>query len=204
MVKVKVCGITNFEDASKAVYYGASALGFVFYKKSPRYISPSKARTIIQALPPFITTAGVFVNLKERAIRDICHFTRISTVQMHGNEDPSLCKRLKEFRLIKAFRVGMDFNFNRVKKFKVDAYMFDTFKEGQYGGTGETFPWEILKGKKLDRPVILSGGITAKNIKDAVSTVNPYAVDVSSGLEKKPGIKDPKLIREFFKTINEE
>ena len=159
MIKVKVCGITNQEDALKAVYYGAWALGFVFYNKSPRYISPSKARKIIEALPPFVTPVGVFVNHKERAIRDICQFTRINTIQLHGDEEPAFCKRFKDYKIIKAFRVGEKVDFNSLSKYKVDAYLFDTYEENAFGGTGKTFNWELLSGRKFDKPYILAGGL---------------------------------------------
>ena len=199
MMKVKICGITNHEDAQKAMYYGAYAAGFIFHKKSPRYVSPSKARKLIEALPPFIVPVGVFVDLKEKAVRDICQFTRIRTVQFHGEETPLYCKRFTDYKIIKAFRVNDMFDPVGVRKYKVDAYLFDTFQENVIGGTGKTFNWEVLKGHKFEKPVILSGGLTAENVADAIGSVNPYAVDVSSGVEKSPGIKDPRKIREFMK-----
>lgn len=200
-VKIKICGITNIDDAAKAVYYGANALGFVFYKKSPRYISPSKARRIVEAMPPFVTPVGVFVDQKERAIREILKFTRISTVQFHGDEDPAFCTRFSDVKIIKAFRVGQDFDIERVKKYKVDAYLFDTYQEAQFGGTGKTFNWDIIKNVKWIKPVILSGGLKSENIRDALETVKPDSIDISSGVEKMPGIKNHNLIREFFETV---
>ncbi|MCA9404049.1 MAG: phosphoribosylanthranilate isomerase [Candidatus Omnitrophica bacterium] len=198
MMKVKICGITNHEDAQKAMYYGAYAAGFIFHKKSPRYVSPSKARKLIEGLPPFIVPVGVFVDLKEKAVRDICQFTRIRTVQFHGEETPLYCKRFADYKIIKAFRVNDMFDPVGVRKYKVDAYLFDTFQENVIGGTGKTFNWEVLKGHKFEKPVILSGGLTAENVAEAIGSVNPYAVDVSSGVEKSPGIKDPRKIREFM------
>jgi phosphoribosylanthranilate isomerase len=199
--KIKICGITNIEDASKAVYYGAHALGFVFYKKSPRYISPSKARRIIEALPPFIEPVGIFVNIKERAVKDILSFTRIKTVQFHGDEDQVFCKRFTQSKIIKAFRVDRFFDPQIANKFKVDAYLFDAYQEDEYGGTGKTFNWDILKDVKLEKPVVLSGGLNPTNVKDAIGSVHPYCVDVSSGVEKSPGIKSPQLIREFCEAV---
>lgn len=202
MVKVKICGITNSDDALKAAHYGATAVGFVFHKKSPRYVSPSKVKKIINELPPFVTPVGVFVNLNDRAIRDICRFTGIRTLQFHGNEDPGMCQRFaREYNVIKAFRVDDAFNFEQVEKYKVSGYLFDTYHESAFGGTGKQFNWELLKGKKFARPVILSGGLNAGNIKQAIDTIQPYAVDISSGVEKSPGIKDPRLIRDFFVTL---
>ena len=202
-MKVKVCGITNKDDAGRAAYYGASALGFIFHKKSPRYVSPSRAKKIISELPPFVIPVGVFVNLSEKAINDICRFTKIRTIQLHGDESATFCKRMrKNYKVIKAFRVDELFDVNIVKKFDVDAYLFDTYKEGVEGGTGETFNWSAIAGQKFDAPVILSGGLKAENVQEAISVVNPYAIDVSSGLEKTPGIKDPRKVRAFFDLID--
>ena len=201
MVKVKVCGITNSDDAGRAIHYGASALGFIFYNKSPRFISPSKARRLIEGLPPFVTPVGVFVNQGERAIRDICRVTRIGTIQLHGDEEPNFPKRFKDFKIIKAFRLDPFFDFNSVAKYKVDAYLFDTHQKDSFGGTGVTFDWNRLTPYKFEKPVILAGGLNAENVKSAIETVNPYAIDVSSSLELSPGVKDPKLVRAFFEAI---
>ena len=201
MTKVKICGITNYEDVQKAAYYGAWAVGFVFHKKSPRYISPSKARKLVDSLPPFITPVGVFVDQKERAIKEICKVTHINTVQFHGNEDTIFCKRFQDYKIIKAFRVDVMFDPNKVNKYKVDAYLFDAYQENVPGGTGKTFNWDLIKDQKFIRPVMLSGGLNPDNVGKAIDDVNPYALDISSGLEKSPGVKDPKLIRAFFDSI---
>ena len=202
MVRVKVCGLTNAEDAKKAVYYGAWAVGFIFSKKSPRYVSPSRARKIIELLPPFVTPVGVFVDQSERAVRDICKFTRIRTLQFHGEENPAYCKRFSDFKIIKAFRIGEYFPGDIITKYKVDAFLFDTYQEGVSGGTGKTFNWDVLKDQKITKPIILSGGLDSQNIQKAMDAVKPYAVDVSSGVEKSPGIKDPRMIRAFFDAAN--
>lgn len=202
MVRVKVCGLTNIEDVKKAVYYGAWAVGFIFSKKSPRYVSPSRVRKMVEALPPFITPVGVFVDQSERAVRDICKFTRIRTVQFHGEEKPVYCKRFSDFKIIKAFRIGEYFPVDIIKKYKVDAFLFDTYQDGVEGGTGKTFDWDALKDQKIEKPVILSGGLNSRNIQQALDSVKPFAVDVSSGVEKSPGIKDPRLIRAFFDAAN--
>jgi phosphoribosylanthranilate isomerase len=201
MVKVKICGITNSEDALKAAFYGAWAVGFVFYKKSPRYVSPSKVKKIISELPPFVTPVGVFVDQNDRALRDICGFTGIRTLQFHGREEPGLCHRFREYSVIKAFRIKDEFNFDQLNRYKVQGYLFDAFQDDALGGTGKQFDWDLLKGKTFQKPFILSGGLNASNIRQAVEAVNPYAVDVSSGVEKSPGIKDHRLIRDFFATI---
>jgi phosphoribosylanthranilate isomerase len=201
MVRVKVCGITSYEDAAKAVYHGAWAIGFVFAKKSPRYISPSRARKIIEGLPPFVTPVGVFVDQSEKAVKDICRFTRIQTIQFHGDEKTVYCKRFGDFKIIKAFRIGDFFPIDSIKRYKVDAYLFDTFEQGRHGGTGKKFNWDMLRDRSLDRPFILSGGLNSQNVREAIKTTKPFAVDVSSGIEKSPGVKDPRLMRAFFDAI---
>ena len=201
MVRVKICGITNSEDASKAVYYGAWALGFIFYKKSPRYISPSRARKIIEDLPPFVTPVGVFVNHKERAVADICHFTRIQTIQLHGDETEMFCRRLKNYKIIKAFRIHDRFDFSKIASYPVSAFLFDTYQEGVEGGTGKTFSWSLLNEQKFKKPFILSGGLNPQNVQEAIRETQPFAVDVTSGVEKSPGIKDPQLMKAFLKAI---
>ncbi|OGX28320.1 MAG: hypothetical protein A2705_01290 [Omnitrophica WOR_2 bacterium RIFCSPHIGHO2_01_FULL_52_10] len=203
MTRVKICGITSIEDAQMAVDAGASALGFIFHKKSPRYVSPSKVRPIIEALPPFVTPVGVFVNGSEHAVRDICRLARIATVQFHGEESPGYCKRFKHFKIVKAFRVKDTFDFKSILQYKVDAYLFDTFQEetASFGGTGKTFNWELLKNYKFDKPVILSGGLNPENVRQAIEAVRPYAVDVASGVEKSPGIKDYRLVQAFFTAL---
>ncbi len=200
-VKIKICGITNKEDAFLAAQFGAWALGFVFYKKSPRYISPSNARKIIQELPPFVMPVGVFVNQGYGAIQDIAEFCGISTLQLHGDETPQFCGRFRSQKIIKAFRVGDDFDISGLSQFKVSGYLFDAFQEDTFGGSGKTFNWEIIKGKKFPKAVILSGGLNPQNVAQAVQEVNPYAVDVSSGVEQAPGKKNYRLLQEFFAAV---
>ena len=200
-VKVKICGITNRQDAILAAKLGADAIGFVFYKKSPRFISPYKVKRIIDDLPPFVTPVGVFVDQKAGAIMDIADFCGITTLQLHGNEDVDACRRLKKYRLIKAFRVNEEFDFTKTAAFPVQSYLFDTHQEDAFGGTGKTFNWGLLADKKFTKPFILSGGLNPQNIFQAVKEVKPYAVDASSGLEKAPGEKDERLLRDFFLNI---
>ena len=200
-IKVKICGITNKQDAVLATKLGAWALGFIFYKKSPRYVSPYKAKRIIEDLPPFVTPVGVFVDQKEGAVKDIVDFCGITTVQLHGDEEPSACRRLKNYKIIKAFRVHEQFDFTRPVHFPASAYLFDMYQEDAVGGTGKTFNWGLLKDKEFPRPFILSGGLNPQNVAEALQTVRPYAVDVSSGLERAPGEKDERLMREFFSAL---
>ncbi len=198
MVKVKICGITNKADAQKATDLGAWALGFIFAKQSPRSISPYKARTIIKELPPFVTPVGVFVNQKAGAVMDIADFCGIQTLQFHGDESPMYLRRFKKFQCIKVFRVGDDFNISGLSQFKASAFCFDTFRSDTYGGSGQVFNWDVIKGKKFPVPVILSGGLNPENVAQAIKELNPYAVDVASGVEKAPGKKDHRLLEEFL------
>lgn len=202
MVKVKVCGITNAEDASTAVQMGADALGFIF-AKSPRRIRPQKARDIIQRMPPFVTTVGVFVDQDLGAIRKIMEFCRLDMVQLHGDESPAFCRKLAP-HAVKAFRLkdAQSLEPMALYRGKVRALLLDTFQEGIAGGTGATFDWRLAReAMDLGMPVILSGGLGPSNIKQAVTMVRPYAVDVNSGIEKSPGKKDPALIRALMEQI---
>ncbi len=199
MTRVKICGITCREDALRAVAAGAWALGFVFHKKSPRYIGPYKARAIIRALPPFVTAVGVFVDQKEGAVKDIIDFCRLGTVQFHGAETPQYCRRFPGVKVIKAFRVGAGFDPDQVRSYPTAAYLFDTHVEGVPGGTGVPFDWKrIRRVKDFGRPIILAGGLTALNVGEAVERLRPYAVDVSSGVESAPGRKDPRKLAALF------
>lgn len=201
MTKVKICGITNVEDAFAAVKAGADALGFVFYKKSPRYISPSKAKRIIEALPPFVGKVGVFVDERAGAVRDIISFCGIDTVQFHGQEDHHECHRFKRYgvKIIKAFRVKDCLDLEAIRAYRVHAILLDAYSEHSYGGTGTAFNWGLLQDARLHLPVILSGGLNPQNIEEAIRIVKPYAVDVSSGVECEPGKKDHSLVRVFLK-----
>ncbi len=205
MVRVKVCGITNMDDALKAARLGAWALGFIFYKKSPRFIAPAKAKKIIEALPPFITPVGVFVNNNSGAIRDIINHCGLRAVQLHGDEDHHFCHRLRRYKVktIKAFRVGADFNPSIVEAFKVDAFLFDTHSDDAYGGTGKTFDVSAIKTLKSGTiPIILSGGLNQQNVIAPVNELKPYAVDVNSGVEKSEGIKDHHKMKDFIDIVS--
>lgn len=199
-VKVKVCGITNLEDALKAVIAGADALGFVFYKKSPRYIAIERASAIIKSLPKRITKVGVFVNARTKDIRKAAKLCQLDILQLHGNETPELCSKFKGYKVIKAFRIKNKFKPEDILKYKVFAYLLDTYSKSRFGGTGKKFNWGLASGlKKLARPVFLSGGLNARNVSRAVSLLNPDWVDVSTSVEKKAGIKNHKLIKAFIK-----
>lgn len=201
MPKVKICGITNTEDALWAAECGSDAIGFIFYNKSPRYIEPDKAKTIIAALPPFIITVGVFVNEDYNDIRDIADLTGIAAIQLHGEESPSYCN-LVEGKLIKAIRVKNEKSIETMKKYDVNAFLLDSFNKDSYGGSGLTFDWNLAKKATEYGKVILSGGLNPDNVTEAIKKVGPYGVDVSSSVEKSPGIKDKKKVKEFIERVN--
>ncbi len=197
-VKVKICGITTLEDAEAALRYGAYALGFIFFKKSARYIAPEATRKIISELPPRTTTVGVFVDSPAEEVNAIVRESGINTVQLHGSESPEECSRIENAKVIKAFRVSGKETIAKISKYNVFAILLDTFVEGVHGGTGKTFDWNIAIEAKVYGPLILSGGLTPDNIADAVETVRPYAVDVSSGVESSPGVKEHDLVKLFI------
>lgn len=196
MVKVKICGITNLEDAFAAVDYGADALGFVFYKGSPRYISPETAKEIIRQLPPFITTVGVFVDEPTSNIEDILKSVPLDVVQFHGHESPEACMLFR--RGIKAIRVKELSDLEPLKRYTVSAFLLDTYTPESLGGTGQIFNWDIAVAAKQFGKIILAGGLNPENIEKAIRWVRPYAVDVSSGIEKEKGKKDLKRMKLFI------
>jgi phosphoribosylanthranilate isomerase len=202
MVRVKICGITNIEDALAAARLGADALGFVFYPKSPRYIPPDRAAEIINAVPPFVTTVGVFVDPSPDELERVIERCRLDYVQLHGSESPQFCCEMSLSlgrRIIKAFRVKDETSLRRMRIYEVDAYLLDTYRSDLPGGTGLTFGWEVAYNLDVDRAhLILAGGLNPENVRDAVRLVRPWAVDVSSGVEIEPGRKDHDKIRRFI------
>ena len=202
MVKIKVCGITNIEDAILAVESGADAIGFVFYKPSPRYIDPKLAREIIDRLPPFINSVGVFVDEDEKKVQGIVDLCRIDTIQLHGSESPEFCERFKQ-KVIKAIKVKGEQSLTDIDRYRVSAYLLDTYSDKTPGGTGRGFDWDIALQAKKYGPVILAGGLSPENVVDAIRKVRPYGVDVSSGVEKNPGKKDADKLRRFIEKVRE-
>jgi phosphoribosylanthranilate isomerase len=200
MVRVKICGITNLEDASYAVRQGADALGFVFYKKSPRYIKPEKARAIISQLPKFVQKVGVFVNAREASIRKIARNLKLDILQLHGNESREFCDRFRDFKIIKAFRVKEKNSLANLSKYDVWAYLFDGYAADEFGGTGRALDWRLLSClKTLKKITFLSGGLNPENVRMALKIFSANWVDASSSLEKRPGKKDPDKIKRFIK-----
>ena len=197
MVRAKICGITNREDALCAVDYGADALGFIFYKKSPRYIAPEKAAEIVFDLPPFVTSVGVFVNASERHVDVAVKLAGLRAIQLHGDEPPEACLG-HAVPVIRALRVGSDFDAQTMQSHLVNTFLLDTARAGSYGGTGEVFDWAKAREAKAYGRIILSGGLNPDNVREAIEQVAPYAVDTSSGVEAEPGKKDPKKVRDFL------
>ncbi len=195
-VRVKICGITRGEDALAAVESGADALGFVFYSGSPRHIRLEAARDIIRELPPFVTTVGVFVDEDPSTISEIVEAAGIDVVQLHGGEPEEVCRLWP--RVIKAFRVRELTDLDAVARYRVSAYLLDTYSPDMPGGTGQVFNWDIALEAKRFGPVVLAGGLTPENVDRAVRWVRPYGVDVSSGVEREKGVKDEEKVRLFI------
>ena len=203
-VKLKICGITNLEDAWMAVKLGAGALGFIF-APSPRQIGVQRVRRIIRAIPPFVMTIGVFVNEAAVAIREIMQYCGLDRVQLHGDESPAFCDEFMPY-VIKAIRVkdASSLQIGQAYQGKVRALLLDTYSKEKVGGTGKTFDWELaIKIKKQGTPIILSGGLTPSNIAAAIRAVRPYAVDVNSGVEERPGKKSHTLIRDLTENVRQ-
>lgn len=199
-MRVKVCGITREEDALVAVQEGAHMLGFIFVPSSPRYVGPESARSIIAQLPDDVLPVGVFVNATTAEIRKNVDTTGIRLIQLHGDESPEAVRGF-DLPIWKAFRVRPGFDPSTLMRFTVDGFLLDAYVPGQNGGTGTTFDWEFaVAAKKLGR-IILSGGITSENVAEAIRTVSPYAIDVSSGVESSPGIKDARKVKQLFDAI---
>ncbi|MEJ2671279.1 MAG: phosphoribosylanthranilate isomerase [Deltaproteobacteria bacterium] len=202
MVKIKICGITNLEDALLAAELGADALGFIFYPKSPRYLAPETAREIIFHLPPFVTSVGVFVNEEAAMVQNLAARVGLDWLQLHGQESPDYCQSLGR-RVIKGFRLKDAGSLTELEPFQgaVQAFLLDTYKKGQVGGTGETFDWRLAREAQKFGQIILAGGLTPENVAQAIKVACPQAVDTASGTEAAPGRKDPARLREFFAAV---
>jgi len=202
VVKVKICGITNLEDALASLFAGANAIGFVFYDKSPRFISPERAANISRILPKKIKRVGVFVNEEAAKVKKIAKLCNLDLLQFHGQESPEYCRKFKGYKIIKAFRINDKEDLAGVSRYKTFAYLFDSFSRTKLGGTGKKFNWKILaQTAKMEPIVFLSGGLAAGNVRKAIKLAKPDWVDVSSSLEIRPGKKDHKKIEKFMRGI---
>jgi len=205
MVQVKICGITNLEDAYGAVKAGADALGFNFYPGSPRYVTPSDAYSIIECLPADTLCVGVFVNESPETVARIANQAGLSGLQFHGDETPEYARAFdyqlvgRRFR-IKALRVGAGFNPETAARYETDAILLDAFDAQARGGTGQRIDWEVARRtRELVPRLFLAGGLSLDNIEEAIRTVEPYGVDACSGLESEPGRKDWARVRDFIR-----
>jgi phosphoribosylanthranilate isomerase len=208
-VKIKFCGITSVEDAKKSAILGVDAIGLIFFKDSPRYVTPEKASAITSILPPFITSVGVFVNEELGFIEECIEECGLSAIQLHGDEDVEYCVKFKGLKfkgvkLIKAIRVKDKESIRSIEDCPADAFLLDTYKKGIYGGTGEAFDFSLaLLAKEYGRNLIISGGLTPDNVHDIIKQVQPYAVDVSSGIESSPGKKNIELMEQFIEEVRQ-
>lgn len=205
MTLVKICGITNLEDALAAVDAGADAVGFNFYEKSPRYVEARTVRRIIEQLPESVLKVGVFVNVSEpESLRENALAAGINVLQLHGDESPEYCAELSDYSVIKAIAVGNDFEAENVLRYRVDSILLDTSHKSLRGGTGEVFDWRIAqKVTELFPRVFLAGGLSAANVVEAINHVRPYAVDTCSAVESAPGKKDHEAMRKFVRAARD-
>jgi len=201
--RVKICGVTRTQDARLAERLGAYAIGLNFYEKSPRAVAPADAWRIRKQLAPVTQAVGVFVNWKPEVMMYLVHALELTTVQLHGDETPKQLNELGGLTVTKAFRVGPDFSMSNFKRFRRASYFLldAAAKKDQFGGTGKTFDWSIAQKAAAKHKIILAGGLTPENVGEAILTVRPYAVDVASGVESRPGIKDPAKLRDFFAEV---
>jgi len=207
MTFIKICGITNIDDALAAVAAGADALGFNFYKPSSRYVTPQIAREIIEQLPASVLTVGVFVNEESpQSLTSIANEAGITALQLHGDESPSYCRQLVANRyVIKTLAVSSDFDIQRVQTYEVEAIMLDTRDNALRGGTGRAFDWSIARDvNRLVPKLFLAGGLSPENIEEAIEMVRPYAVDACSALEDQPGRKNHQRMRAFVESARSE
>jgi len=201
MTKIKICGITNTEDALAATGYGADALGFIFYRKSLRFVEPEQAGEITKALPPFVKKVGVFVNEDKATVSSILETVVLDVLQFSGDETEDYCRSFGK-PYIRSFRVKDEGSLGEINESETPYIIFDSYSENEYGGTGKTFDWDLIVSQQLrDKYVILSGGLNPGNVGDAILRVKPYAVDVASGVEQQPGKKDHEKIKKFIEAV---
>lgn len=202
MVKIKICGITNVEDAKVAVAAGADALGFVMYRKSPRFVEPAVVKAIVAGLLPFVLPVGVFVNEEPDRVRTLMDECGLALAQLHGDETARYCQDLGR-PVLKALRLKDRGTFLVLAEFSgranVRGFLIDAFSNQAYGGTGKTVDWGLAQEVALSMPVVLAGGLTPVNVAEAITRVRPYGVDVSSGVELSPGKKDHEKVRDFIR-----
>ncbi|HKG12295.1 MAG TPA: phosphoribosylanthranilate isomerase [Pyrinomonadaceae bacterium] len=203
MTLVKVCGITNLEDALAAIEAGADMLGFNFYTRSPRRVEPGAARAVVERMPQGVACVGVFVNEPSPAeVLGIARESGMSAVQLHGDETPEFCRALEGLTTIKALRVGKDYRVETAAAYATDAVLLDAYAPDAFGGTGHTFDWTLARATREAVPrLFLAGGLKPSNVAAAVAAVAPYALDVCSGVETSPGRKSFQMMRDFVAAV---
>lgn len=201
-MEIKICGITNMEDAIMAFAYGADALGFIFYKESPRYVTPETAARIIKNLPATISKVGVFVNHDIHAVWQIYELCGLDLIQLHGDESPDYCRDIPKSVLIKAISPKCDDDLAIVNNYAAKAFIIDSRDRGLYGGTGKKSNWDLAAKLAEMYAIVLSGGLDSGNVLEAIRTVSPHAVDVNSGVEVSPGKKDPKKVQSIIDIVH--
>ena len=203
MVRVKICGITNEDDARSACEAGADLVGFNFYKGSPRYVKAAEAEKIRPQLPANVEAVGVFVNAERAEVAELWEALKLDAVQLHGDETPErVAEVAARGRVIKAFRVGPDFLVETLDEYAgASAFLLDAAETGQYGGTGRRNDWTVARSAARTRRIILAGGLNAENVAEAIQFVRPYGVDVASGVESAPGKKDLRKLRKFIEEV---
>jgi len=202
MIQIKICGITNIEDALCAASSGAAAVGFIFYAPSLRYIQPQKARVIIDELPRDLVKVGVFVNETAEEVKRILDYCGLDMLQLHGDESPDYCHQFPARRVIKTMELKTEEDVKTAPRYDVAAILVDSRHAGLYGGTGKTSNWDLAK--RISRPLILSGGLNENNVSEALHKVKPAALDINSGMESAPGKKDPAKIARIMQIIRDE
>ena len=200
--RVKICGVTNLEDAWAAVELGADALGFNFYPPSPRYVSPRRAAGMIQKLPAVVSAVGVFADEEDaEKVQEIAETARVDSIQLHGSRTPP-AELLGRYRLIRAYQVGPDFDLSQLSRYNASAFLLDGFSTAKLGGTGRTFDWSVARDATRYGSIFLAGGLTPENVGQAVRAAHPFAVDVAGGVEASPGKKDHARMAAFMAAVH--
>lgn len=200
MIPVKICGITTVNDALLAARLGASAIGLIFYEKSPRYVSLKTSKEISKRLPDSTRKVGVFVNSDVETIHQTADYVGLDLVQLHGDELPELCGLIK-LPVVRALRVGNSIPHEDYENYPVHAFLLDTYRRGMFGGTGDPFDWRIVTRIETETPIILSGGLNSDNLLEGIATAQPDAIDINSGVERSQGIKDESRLRTVFRIL---
>jgi phosphoribosylanthranilate isomerase len=202
VTQIKICGITNIEDACCAAASGADAIGFIFHAPSPRYVTPERAKEIIEKLPNAITKVGVFVNMDPEEVKRIMNLCSLDMVQLHGTESPEYCGQFPRAQVIKALALRSEDDLAQLRHYAVKAMLVDAYDPKLHGGTGAKADWALAAKVKEHHPLILAGGLSLANIQETIKAVSPDAVDINSGVESKPGEKDHIKVREIIKLVH--